>query len=139
MMALSRGEAALSYLIRLPSTLVLDSFSDSTTTKKNSMFPLEEYVLIVEGYLTVRLAPQVPTGTEKAARLLLNLLKLQNTDLDRTEYAEQVGALFEKCATKLRTIDSRNQDLMDQVLQTMIRIKASRLCPELKIPNETLC
>ena len=150
MMALSRGEASLSYLIRLPSTFLLDSFSDGTTTKKKSMFPLEEYFLIVEGYLNVRLATQAQTGTEKAARLLLNLITLDNTEgknntnsavenmeVDLTDYAEQVGALFEKCATKLWTIDSRNKGLIKQVLQTMIGIKESRLCPELKIPTPT--
>ena len=82
------------------------------------MFPLEEYVFIVEGYLHVRWATPAPTGTEKAARLLLRLMETHNRDdVDLTDDAAQVGALLEKCATKLQTRDdARKTDLRDQVL-----------------------
>ena len=134
MLAVSRSEAALSSRIRLPSTvLVFDSVSDGKTTQNNSMFPLEEYFVIVEGYLTVRCATPAPTGTEKAARLLLHLMDTQNRDdVDLTDSAAQVGALLEKCATKLQTTpddDSRNTDLLDQVHHTMRGLQESSSLP----------
>jgi hypothetical protein len=145
-MALSRAEQAMFRLLDLQSVYFFDN--NNKTTQGTKTIPLEEYFLIIEGYLSLHHHAHVQQGTEKAGHLLLRLISdnndndgnnnMRNIDL-LVDHSEQVGLLFEKCATQLLTIDShsRNDIMITQLLETMTDMKQSGLCPKINLPDAT--
>jgi len=130
-MALSRAEQAMFRLLDLQSALFLDSKTIQST------FPVEEYFVIIDGYLNLN--SHVQLGTEKAGHLLLRLMSdnddrddVRNLDLNIT--AKRVGLLFEKCVSQLHRINSRH-DMIIQLLETMTHMKESGLCPSINLPD----
>ncbi|OEU18552.1 hypothetical protein FRACYDRAFT_236829 [Fragilariopsis cylindrus CCMP1102] len=143
-MALSRAEQAMFRLLDLQSVFVFDNNNNNKTTQATT-FPLEEYFHVIEGYLNSHLLAHVQQGTEKAGQLLVKLISDNNGDGNNNilnvnllvDHAEQVGLLFEKCATQLLSIDDRNDIMIAQLLEIMTDMKQSGLCPEINLPDVT--
>jgi len=99
-------------------------------------FPINEYISIVQGYLQVH--THYDHGCEKAGKLLLELSSSNNDKwaIDTKEYGALIGPIFERCATQLLTIDSKNP-LVTPLLKTMMALKEAGVCPDMNVPRAT--
>jgi len=127
-LALSRAEHAMFRL--LDSTPMIDK---TTTTL---VFPIEEYITIIEGYL--QLDAYTQEGPTKASNLLLRLIASDSykKDLNILDHSTQIVPLLESCLSQLLKTDPKGS-LVEELLETTKVLEKSGIFPEINIPAVT--